>query len=51
MSEEYIKTAFSLKRDTYDRLKNSCPELVPLSRYLNLVLDQALPKKEVKNCD
>lgn len=45
MSEEYIKKAFSLKIKTWNKLKKNCPELVPLSRYLNQILEKEFSKK------
>lgn len=45
MSEKYIKTAFSLKMKTYKNLKKNCPDLVPLSRYMNSILEKEFSKK------
>lgn len=44
-STEYVKKAFSLKKKTYEELEKNCPKLVPLSRYLNQILEKEFSKK------
>ena len=38
--DEYIRTSFTLKKKVYDGLVDNCPDLVPLSRYLNQILEK-----------
>ena len=45
MSDEYTRTSFTLKNKTYENLVAHCPELVPLSRYLNQILEKEFSKK------
>ena len=48
MTDEYTKTAFSLKTTTLNKLKKKCPKLVPLSRYLNSILEKEFSTKGSK---
>ena len=42
---EYVKFSISLTQETYDKLMDHCPELVPRSRYIESVLKKGLKKK------
>jgi len=45
MSSDYIRTSFTLRKKTYEKFVDNCPELVPLSRYLNQILEKEFSKK------
>jgi len=40
-----IKFSISLKPETFDKLANYCGDLIPRSRYIELILKKELSKK------